>query len=637
MQSKQEERGLAYQIIVFIFFFLVLIFSVFIGITRFLFFEIMMDNSRETVSHLAKETVYQIEGRLSAIVDISQSIITLYNSDYLNRNELDTILNDYIYEFDTLESITIAYAPEYNKSGDSRTIYHFKNKAISQELHPAEYQYLDWFQIPYELKSKCWTDPWYDASSTKQTVISYCVPIFIKGNCIGVMRFDTKLSGLQRIVSPLKLKRSGYAFLVSSIGTIITHPADSISFNESIFSLAEETKDTQLRELGKKMIQGETDFIRLRGNTIFNDSWIYFSPLLSNNWSLGIVIAHKDVVRDLNLLLIIQTLFSVIIFISISLIVYYRTFSVSKPIRLFTEVATKIGSGDFDAQLPPSGNSYEIDHLIHSFAVMQKSLKEYIKNLEITNAEKNRILAEVQVASEIQRKLIPANTEHPYKVKEIRCYGILEPAGEIGGDLYDFFPVDESHFFFVIADVAGKGIVASMTMIMVSTYLRTISTYNFTVNEIMKNLNNFLCTQSSAAIFVTALIGIIDLKNDELEFSNAGHTPLFLRKLNGTYEIFADTHSNPLGVFENMEIGSSQLKLDKGDELILLTDGVTEIMNEKEDFLGIKGVESIIQNLETTNPEQTAKQIMQYVHNFAQSIPQRDDITILVLDYKYPE
>jgi sigma-B regulation protein RsbU (phosphoserine phosphatase) len=451
------------------------------------------------------------------------------------------------------------------------------------------------------------------------------------------MRFDTKLSGLQRIVSPLKLKRSGYAFLVSSIGTIITHPADSISFNESIFSLAEETKDTQLRELGKKMIQGETDFIRLRGNTIFNDSWIYFSPLLSNNWSLGIVIAHKDVVRDLNLLLIIQTLFSVIIFISISLIVYYRTFSVSKPIRLFTEVATKIGSGDFDAQLPPSGNSYEIDHLIHSFAVMQKSLKEYIKNLEITNAEKNRILAEVQVASEIQRKLIPANTEHPYKVKEIRCYGILEPAGEIGGDLYDFFPVDESHFFFVIADVAGKGIVASMTMIMVSTYLRTISTYNFTVNEIMKNLNNFLCTQSSAAIFVTALIGIIDLKNDELEFSNAGHTPLFLRKLNGTYEIFADTHSNPLGVFENMEIGSSQLKLDKGDELILLTDGVTEIMNEKEDFLGIKGVESIIQNLETTNPEQTAKQIMQYVHNFAQSIPQRDDITILVLDYKYPE
>jgi hypothetical protein len=78
MQSKQEERGLAYQIIVFIFFFLVLIFSVFIGITRFLFSEIMMDNSRETVSHLAKETVYQIEGRLSAIVDISQSIITLY-------------------------------------------------------------------------------------------------------------------------------------------------------------------------------------------------------------------------------------------------------------------------------------------------------------------------------------------------------------------------------------------------------------------------------------------------------------------------------------------------------------------------------------------------------------------------------
>ncbi len=155
------------------------------------------------------------------------------------------------------------------------------------------------------------------------------------------------------------------------------------------------------------MINGDSDFVHLQGDTVFGDSWLYYSPLLSNNWSLGIVIAHKDVVRDLNLMLIIQTLLSVVIFITISLIVYYRTLSVSSPIRLFTEIANKIGKGDFDAQLPATANSYEIERLILAFATMQKSLKEYIENLKITTTEKNRIETEVQLASEIQRKLIP--------------------------------------------------------------------------------------------------------------------------------------------------------------------------------------------------------------------------------------
>ncbi|MEN6445797.1 MAG: SpoIIE family protein phosphatase [Candidatus Cloacimonas sp.] len=633
MENKREQPGLAYQIIVFIFFFLIIIFSVYIGITRFLFSEIMMENSRESISHLAHETVSEIESRFTKVVDISHIIISLYHADYFDRKKLDTFLYDLIYEFNTLESVTIAYAPEYYLNGNSRTIYQNRNQPGFKELKLEDYQYLDWFQIPYELKSKYWTEPWYDANSTKQIVISYCVPLFAQGKCVGIMRMDTKLSDLQRIVSPLKLERSGYAFLISSVGTIITHPADSLTFNESIFSLAEAANDSQLRQIGENMIKGETDFVHLQGDNILGDSWLYYTPLLTNNWSLGIVIAHKDVVKDLNLLLIIQTLFSLVIFITISLVVYYRTFNVSKPIRYFADIASKIGQGDFDAQLPLSGNSYEIDHLIQSFSAMQESLKVYIKNLEITIEEKNRILAEVQIASKIQQKLIPENTEHPYDIKAISCYGILEPAGVIGGDLYDFFPVDESQFLFVIADVAGKGIVAAMTMTMVSTYLRTISTYHYTASEILQNLNNFLCKQSSVSNFVTALLGIIDLEKGELEFSNAGHTPLIIKKKGNRYKIYSETHSTPLGVFENMQIGSSNLMLDKGDELILFTDGITETMDEAEDFLGIKGVVKIIRELSTDSPEQTATQIIQKVHNFAKNAAVRDDITILVIDY----
>ncbi|NLM90587.1 MAG: phosphoserine phosphatase, partial [Candidatus Cloacimonetes bacterium] len=143
MKQRQEKRGLAYQIIVFIFISLFLIFTAFIAITRILFSHIMMENAQETVSHLANETTYQIENRLTSVVNISRTILTLYRYDHFERNKLDSILHDWVYEFENLEAITIAYAPSYYQEGYSRTIFHSHNRAVYQELHPADYQYLD--------------------------------------------------------------------------------------------------------------------------------------------------------------------------------------------------------------------------------------------------------------------------------------------------------------------------------------------------------------------------------------------------------------------------------------------------------------------------------------------------------------
>jgi len=110
------------------------------------------------------------------------------------------------------------------------------------------------------MQRKVWSEPWFDAEGSEKTVISYCVPIFEVGKVIGVIRLDTQLSDLQSMVSPLKIKKSGYAFLITNNGTIVTHPTDSLIMDESIFSLAEEAKDKQLRELGRNMIKGEVGF-----------------------------------------------------------------------------------------------------------------------------------------------------------------------------------------------------------------------------------------------------------------------------------------------------------------------------------------------------------------------------------------
>ncbi len=637
MAAKHEDRTIAFQIITFIFFFLFIIFSVYVGTTRLLFSRIMTDNAQESVGHLAHETINLIDGRFTKVEALSKALLDLRRMATLSEADFNSFMYSLIYEHHELECITIAYDPALGNELKAKSVFYRNNREMVLPYPNTDYQYLDWFQIPFLLQRKFWTEPWFDTSATQQVLVSFCQPIFEDGKCIGIIRLDTKLVDLQNIVTPLKLKRSGFAFLISNLGTLITHPADSLVMDESIFSLAEDTGDQQLRKLGQAMVKGEVGFVRTSPQSVFGDSWVYYSPIYSNNWSLGIVIANNDVMRDLNLLLIIQLLISIVAFLTISIIVYYRTLSVSKPLRVFTGVAEKIGQGDFDVALPDIGKSYEIDRLTQSFAAMQNSLKEYIRNLQITSAEKNRIIAEVRIASEIQRKLIPRNEKHPDVPSEIRIHGILEPANEIGGDLFDYFPIDDRHFCFGIADVAGKGIAAAMTMSMVSTFLRTIAKYHLSTNEILEQMNNFLVRNNIEANFVTILLGIIDLQEDTLEFSNAGHVPLFVRKINRNYQKYAETHSTAVGMFENLKIASESIKLDLGDELILFTDGITEAMNEKEEFLTVAGLESIIRDLGTPNPETTANTILYRVHDFCRNSQEKDDITILTLDYKHPK
>ena len=637
MLNKHEDRTIAYQIISFIFLSLMVIFGVSIGITIFMFSRIMLDNARDSTSHLAEGTIAQIEARLDKVVAISTNVIELNSMDALSTDTMNHYLHEIVFEHPEISSICFAYLPSPEGVPNYRTISHQHNQAMIQYATNTDYQYLDWFQIPFFKMKSVWTEPWFDEAGTNRFVISYCKPLFKEGKTIGVLRFDTDLGLLQSMVTPLKLRKSGYAFLISNTGSIITHPADSLFMDESIFSLAEQSNNEELRNLGRAMISGETDFVHLKAKSIFENSWIYFSPLVFNKWSLGIVIANADVMRDMNLLLIIQILVSIIVFLAISIIVYSRTQSVAKPLKIYADVAQRIGKGDFETQLPLLSKTYEIERLTEAFAAMQSSLKEYIHNLDITNHEKNRILAEVRIASEIQKNLIPSNTDFPCGRNELRLFGILEPASEIGGDLFDYFMIDDSHFCFAIADVVGKGIVAAMTMTIVSTFLRSISTYHHGAKEIMWELNNFLCRNNIEANFVTVLLGVINLENGLLEFSNAGHVPMFVRKMDRSFIKFAETHSTAVGVFEELQVASESIQLDIGDEIILFTDGITEAMNDQEEFLGISGLETIIGKLGNPNPQKSATIILDEVRKFSQTSKVKDDITILVMDFKHPQ
>lgn len=253
-----------------------------------------------------------------------------------------------------------------------------------------------------------------------------------------------------------------------------------------------------------------------------------------------------------------------------------------------------------------------------------------------TTAAKNRIESELRIASLVQKNLIPQNNDQTRLFPGLRVFGILEPAKDIGGDLFDYFRLDESRFCFVIADVLGNGLVAAMTMIVVNTLIRTKARTAGSLKQLLLDVNNYLCETQSESNFVTAIIGMIDLRTGLMEYSNAGHVPMYLRKVGRHLVKYGETQSTALGIFPDIEVETRTLQLDLGDTVILFTDGITEAMSKAEAFFGEQRLELLIQDLHNPEPETIVKSILNSVRDFTDQNKQTDDTTILVIEYLHP-
>lgn len=635
MVFRTQTNSLANQLIWFMFVLLFAAFAFATLITRHFVSKVVLNDTKESISSLAKEKLHLIDNNLSRITILGKNLRQLHEGNILNPLQERDYITQMLKENPDLEAVCIAYTYESNRP----TLVYYDNSDSTSiiRITGMDYQYKDWFQIPYLSQREYWTEPWFDEAGSGKMVSSFCMPLREKGAVKGIIRMDLELQALNNIVLPIRVMESGYAFLISSNGTIITHPADSLIMNYSIFNLAEEFDDQQLRNLGRKMISAKEGFEEFEGRSFFTGKWLYYAPLLSNRWSIAVVLSKSELFAGLNSLLLLQFFISIFAFLGSAFGIYARTFALNKPLRLLTQAATKIGAGDFDTPLPESGKVYEIQTLTDSFARMQVSLKDYIENLKLMTEEKNKIFSEVRFASTIQRNLIPANPLPGMEMDCISSYGILEPAGEIGGDLYDYFHIDEHHYCFAVADVMGKGIVAAMTMTMATTLIRTVAPYFDSPDLILKELNRFLVKNNLESSILTIVLGIIDLRTGKLCYSNSGHVPMYLRSADRSVTKHERTHSTALGVFEDIQIDSECLNLNPGDEIILFTDGITEAMSSKEVFFGTQRLEEIIQMLHNPHPETTAKAILNGVKMFSDKDKYRDDITILVIEFRHPK
>jgi hypothetical protein len=270
--------------------------------------------------------------------------------------------------------------------------------------------------------------------------------------------------------------------------------------------------------------------------------------------------------------------------------------------------------------------------LARAFKTMTLDLDGYIENLTKVTAEKERIDAELNVATQIQSDMLP-HIFPPFPDRpEIDLFGVMKPAKEVGGDFYDFFFVDDDTLAVVVADVSGKGVPAALFMVIGKTLIKNNAQMGKSPEEVFKTVNNVLCENNDGGLFITCFMGYLNLVTGDFTSVNAGHNPPLLKR-DGKYAYYKTQHGLVLAGLEDMVYKRETVTLKRGDTLYLYTDGVTEANNPAEELYGEKCLlETINENADLPVRELCAA-IWRDVEDFVDGAEQMDDITMLALKF----
>lgn len=526
----------------------------------------------------------------------------------------------------------------------------YMDKGYDARLRP-------WYIQAKNTKLPGWTDLYEDVA-IKDYTITYVSPCYDKNNKLkGVIGLDMTLNAMLEIITT-QLKDLGYVAMVDKSGKIITYSLLDEKGKKFVgeSKIITESQNSGLRDISGRILKGEEGITEIDYNG--EKRLVGYAPIKTMGWSIVLFASTdelmgyvkkskekmeqtKDVLgrfsekslRDtMNILLG----FFVVIVLLMIVISYKFSFLITNPLAGLVNKVEEVGKGNLEIDIDIKTGD-EVEMLAESFQKMTIDLKTFIRNLQETTAAKQKIESELHVATAIQASMLPRIFPPFPNRKEIDIFAIMEPAKEVGGDLYDFFLIDEKKLCLVIGDVSGKGVPASLFMVITKTLIKNEALRGISVEDIFNNVNRMLSEQNDECMFVTTFVGIIDLDTGELEFSNAGHNPpLINRKGTKEFEYMTLPKGFVLAGMPGMKFKKDKLTLEAGDTLYMYTDGVTEAMDKDSHLYSDARLASSLSAIkdEDRDVNKIVKIIREDMREHVKEAEQSDDITMLVIKYK---
>ena len=597
--------------------------------------------STEThAAHRARGTVDQIEKKLAVIETVAEVVALSIDGGKGAEAAARSLMTDCLKANPDVFSVTVvaesegrtAFAPYYYRKGDGLAY---------EDLARGDFNYREkgWFQNPRQSGSALWTEPYYATAGSDALMCTYAVPFSGKHDgksFSGVVTADIVMDWLTRIISGLHYVDTGYAFLVSRSGTFISHPERQYEMNESLFTLSEKTGNAQLAGIGRAMTKGRSGRQQFASPHLQTRAWVFYRPFTKNGWSLGLVIPHDELFLEVRHQTVKTLAAGITGLCLLALAIMLVAGKLARPIRNLAESTTEIARGNLDIQIPEMRSRDEVGQLSRAFENMRRALKEYIQHLKETTAAKEKIEGELKIAHRIQMSFLPQQVQLEPPREEFELSATIEPAREVGGDLYDFFLMDGEHLFFAIGDVSDKGVPAALFMAVTKTLIKGMAEAGRTPSDILERVNAELSRDNASMMFVTLCCGILNLKTGDLQYSNAGHNPPLIFSPGRVLEWLPLPPGLVLGAAEEVQYETRSMRLPPGAMLLLYTDGVTEAMDKDHHLYGENRLMQMAADSTRHRPERLIERIVNDVHRHAGDAAQSDDITLLAVAYHGP-
>ncbi len=275
------------------------------------------------------------------------------------------------------------------------------------------------------------------------------------------------------------------------------------------------------------------------------------------------------------------------------------------------------------------------DYLTKPFEVLEVKarVRSLLKAKAYADAVREAMARDLRIAREIQMGILPADLAAATRGTGLDVHAIIEPAREVGGDLYEVLRVSDDRIVVALGDVSGKGIPAALFMAVAITVLRTLARQIVEPDEILRRLNDELVERNPRGMFVTMQCLIFDLAQGRVSFAGAGHHQLAIVSPGRPPRLACPSSGLPAGLMASNPIERETLPLEPGDTFVLFSDGVSEAMNDVDDFYGEERLLTALSATAGGSAADTVTRVLEDVRAFAAGAKQSDDITVLAARY----
>ena len=444
-----------------------------------------------------------------------------------------------------------------------------------------DYPSMEWFSKPIETGKGYWSEPYFDTGGGEMLMTTYSEAVTdMGGRTACVLTADLSLDWLTDLVGSIEEYPSAFSVLISRTGQLMVCPAPAFVMKKTAQEVAASVSDsTVVRDVSLAMLAGErgSQEVTYKGEK----EYVFYAPIDRTGWSMAIVIPRDEVygdVRRVGALVILLQIFGILLMIYI----------------------------------------------------LYKAVKSQLRFRDVSE-KKSRMDSELRIARDLQREMIPKDFQTAPGCADVDMSGIVIPAKEVGGDLYDFHFRD-GYLFFCIGDVSGKGVPAALLMSVTRSLFRSISAHEKSPQRIVAAMNESLADTNENNMFVTLFLGVLDLSDGHLRYCNAGHNPPV--RLGPGSASFLDVAPNlPLGVLSGQTYQEQDIRLTCGEGLFLYTDGLTEAENADYALFGADRMLDIALLHGTDKADVLVKEMEGAVQAHTRGCDASDDLTMLVVRF----